>query len=197
MDRAIAACILLLGIGPLALADNPSPEQLIRQLADKNFKVRQAAAKAIQALGPAALPALRKAKDHPDPEVRRRIALWIPKFELAAVVAPKQVTLNLTNQALGKAIDELARQTGYKIDFDRQDRRAQNLCTIHLQNVTFWEGLDQVCRQAESVASLESEMAKVLLLSFAEEAPPHVTYHRAFRIAAKGFVYHKNSSIWR
>lgn len=197
MPRAVATCVLFLGIVPRAMADSRSQEKLIQQLADRNFKVRQAAARAIQALGPEGLPALRKAKDHPDPEVRRRIAKWIPEFELAAAVAPKKVTLNLVNQPMSLAIEELARQTGYRVEFDRQDRRMQKPCTVQVNKVTFWEALDKVCQQAGLVPSPERPQANALSLVFSEEVTPHVAYHRSFRIAATGFMYHRNYSVRR
>src|SRR5689334_14790223 len=119
MFRQLIASFLILGSTPLLLAADAAADksaaQWIEQLGDRNFKVRQEAVKAIEALGPAALPALRQAKNHKDPDVRRRIEQWIPEFETAAVVLPKEVTLKLTNQPLRKAIEELARQTGYKI----------------------------------------------------------------------------------
>src|SRR5579871_5570580 len=89
MYRIVAVAALLIGILSLLPAQETTPtksiEQLIDQLSSQDFKVREAAAKEIEALGPQALPALRKAKDHPDLDVRRRIREWIPKFELQGI----------------------------------------------------------------------------------------------------------------
>src|SRR5262249_32804589 len=51
---------------------------LIEQLGNTRFETREAAAKALRDLGPAVLPDLRKALDHPDVEVRRRLQELIP-----------------------------------------------------------------------------------------------------------------------
>src|SRR5437763_1172528 len=95
----------------------PMVEQLIERLADKTFQVREDAARAIEKLGPEALPVLRKAKDHPDPEVRRRIENWIPRFETAAFIAPSRVSLDLTDRTLRDALRELAKQSGYRFKY--------------------------------------------------------------------------------
>ena len=81
----LAGLLILGSASGLIAADTAgkSAAQLIEQLSDRNFKVREEAARAIENLGPAALPALREAKNHPDPEVRRRIDQWIPQFETA------------------------------------------------------------------------------------------------------------------
>jgi len=48
-------------------------KRLVEQLGSKTFREREAAAKALQKMGPAVLPALRNAaRRHPDAEVRRR-----------------------------------------------------------------------------------------------------------------------------
>jgi HEAT repeat protein len=92
MYRAFAFTALLVGIATFLTAQEPAPgksiAQLIEDLGNQDFNVREAAAKAIEALGPEALPALRKAKDHPELEVRRRIKEWIPKFEMGAAACP-------------------------------------------------------------------------------------------------------------
>jgi HEAT repeat protein len=53
-------------------ADLQLAERLIRQLASADFAERDAAARRLADLGPAAWPALRQALKHDDPEVRRR-----------------------------------------------------------------------------------------------------------------------------
>jgi uncharacterized protein YjbI with pentapeptide repeats len=55
-------------------ADVAKIERLIRQLGSDRFKEREAASKALDALGKPALPLLRKVQNNSDPEVRRRVA---------------------------------------------------------------------------------------------------------------------------
>lgn len=59
-------------------------DRLIEQLGSNKFLKRERASQALQAIGVRALPALRKAAEAADPEVRRRVRL------LLAVLDPKE-----------------------------------------------------------------------------------------------------------
>jgi hypothetical protein len=134
MCRIVAVAALLVGIPSFGPSQEPAPakpiEQLIEQLSSQDFKVREAAAREIETLGPQALPGLRKAKDHPDLEVRRRIREWIPKLEMQAFLAPKRVNLDVKDQPLEKVVTELARQTGYQLELASRDARARKPITL-------------------------------------------------------------------
>jgi len=86
MYSAFIAGTLFLGTAsPLIQAEPPTKpaiDKLIDQLADPDFKVRDQASKAIEALGTDALPRLREAGKQGDAEVRRRIASCIEKIEI-------------------------------------------------------------------------------------------------------------------
>jgi hypothetical protein len=85
MYSAFIASTLFLGTAsPLIQAQPPAKpaiDKLIDQLSDPDFKVRDQASKAIEALGTDALPRLREAEKHGDAEVRRRIATCIERIE--------------------------------------------------------------------------------------------------------------------
>ncbi|HUU59694.1 MAG TPA: HEAT repeat domain-containing protein, partial [Phycisphaerae bacterium] len=78
----------LAAIGRAALAAEPEPakpdaEALIRQLSDDRWKVREEATRKLTAMGPAAVPALRKAMGSDDLEVSTRARMiykWIVGF---------------------------------------------------------------------------------------------------------------------
>jgi hypothetical protein len=192
MYRMGIAWVLLVATGSLALGEDRSPEKLIQQLSDKSFKVRQAAARAIEDLGPQALPALRQALNHPDLEVRRRIQKWIPEFEARALVAAKKVTLNMKDQPVSKILEELSRQTGYKIELDSRARVPKS-CTVQINQGTFWEALDKICLEAGLAPSRFPAAADALVLEPAETGSPLVMYHHAFRVAAVALQYDKSS----
>ncbi len=70
-------CLSLLAQPRQALgepADTAQIERLIRQLGSERFAEREAAGKALDAIGEPALPALRKAQGSSDLEIRRRVA---------------------------------------------------------------------------------------------------------------------------
>src|SRR5581483_5485828 len=88
---------LVLCLAALAWCDEPAPplltvEEWIEQLGNRDFKMREKAAKAIEAAGIDALPALRKARMHKDPEIRKRVEAWLPGLERAVLLSPKLVT---------------------------------------------------------------------------------------------------------
>jgi len=201
MCRHLLAGLLLVAAAPLLLAADAvkekSIEQLIEQLGDRKFQVREQAAKAIEALGPDALPALRKAKDHRDLDVRRRIEKWIPEFEAGAVVAAKRVTLKLTNQPLRKALEEVAMQTGYKLQFDAKASQLQKACNMQLDNATFWEALDRICQEGKLKLNPEPDSQHIMegfQLIPAEKDTRFVARHRAFRVTADSFDYEHSTT---
>ena len=79
--------VALVVVVPAAAAEParaPNFDALIEQLGHVDFKVRDAAADKLQAAGLVAVPALRKAVNHADLEVRRRVADLLPAIETAA-----------------------------------------------------------------------------------------------------------------
>src|SRR5262245_34265288 len=85
-------CLLILGAGLSAVADVPrvetaDAERLVDQLGSSRFAEREAAFKALDALGAAALPALRNAAKSKDAEVRQRAGELLARLERAADAA--------------------------------------------------------------------------------------------------------------
>jgi uncharacterized protein (TIGR03067 family) len=85
----IVTCLLLvLGLPAVASAEAPAPsaaeiDRLIQQLGSHRFAERGAATKALDSVGEAALPALRRAaKEDADAEVRRRAGQLVNRFDL-------------------------------------------------------------------------------------------------------------------
>jgi hypothetical protein len=73
--------LVLAAFAEAAALDSGSPDALVRQLGSKSFSERAAASKALEELGEAALPALQKAADSADAEVRRQAALLVETIE--------------------------------------------------------------------------------------------------------------------
>src|SRR5262249_53300835 len=78
ITRAIRLAMVVFALTPAAFAgndlDDKVVEQLVRQLGDDDFAVREAATKKLEETGPLALPQLRAAMKSTDLEVRRRAA---------------------------------------------------------------------------------------------------------------------------
>jgi hypothetical protein len=82
MLRVTLLLVLLLSLARSACAD-PAAEtnRLVRQLGSSSFAKREAATKALRALGEKALPALKQAATSPDAEVRRRATQLLRPLE--------------------------------------------------------------------------------------------------------------------
>jgi hypothetical protein len=191
MHRVVAFVFLLLGAlsltGSEAPPAKPAVEELIEKLSANDLEVRKAAERSIEALGPEALPALRKAlAGKPSLEVSRRIEKWIPRFELAALSAPKKVTLHVTGRPLEEVIAQLAKQTGYSLTLESDADQGKKPYDFRFAGVPFWEALDTVCARAGMVASSDG---KGLQLKFSDEHSPFVQRHGAFRAVGQGFCF--------
>jgi len=127
-------------------------EQLIKQLGSPKFTVRDRAKKELEAMGPAALAALRKAAKSDDMEPARRAGELVKKLEdkltLDNQLAPKKVHLKLKDVSVLAAVEELSKQSGYPINIDG-DRTglAQRKITLDTGETTFWQAFDQVCQK--------------------------------------------------
>jgi hypothetical protein len=193
--RAVAVPVLLASLTALRADGPPAPkptiEPLIERLADRDFRTREAAAKRIEALGPAELPALRKAKNHKDLEVRRRVAAWIPKLERDLLLAPKLVSLNLTDRPVREAVNALAKQTGYKIDLFQDAAREKQKFSFHFDRVPFWQALDRLCETSSTLLQ-PGYGDEIVRLSFQDRYVPYVFHRGAFRVVATGLNHDRN-----
>ena len=184
--------VLILG-GCLALtclAAEPTPpprpaapnfEAWIDDLGDSDYHKREQALHKLQSQGIAALPALRKAANHPDPEIRRRVVDLIPSLEIAAIISPRRVNLKLANKNLREVFDEVSRQTGLKVDF--WSNNPQQVYSFDLRNVTFWEAVDRISKDTGLVIQ-QGYGDDRIRLSQQNGFVPHVAYDGSFRYAA-------------
>jgi hypothetical protein len=198
VDRTLSWVVLLTGLvlGPGARGNGaadparpaPAVGQWIEQLGHRDFRVREKASKALEELGPEALPALRKAKDHPDPEVRRRLGDLIAPLETTLLLAPKRVTLRLAQKPLRAAVAELTKQTGYKIEvYGGNDNNVYN---FQIDNLPFWDAIDQVCATCGLVVQ-HGWGDERLRLYRQEGQTPYIHHAGLFRVVAEGFNHQR------
>jgi hypothetical protein len=164
-------------------ADRPNLDDLIHRLGDSNFEKREAATKAIEILGPEALPALQKAKDNPDPEIRARVATLIPKI----IVAPQKITLHLKQRPLREALEAVAKREGYTLKVRDDSDRAGVLSDFDFDSVPFWVALDTICSQNGLVEDPYRQEPRAPGLDFWTGPAPYVYHHGPFRLVATGF----------
>jgi hypothetical protein len=186
------------------MADEPPRQKpvavLIQELGSPDFKIREAATKAIETFGPNALPALLKAKEHSDPEVRSRIAAmdWIRRFQFTELMTPKRITLNLRQKPLSAAIDEIARQTGYSLEVENTFDAALKTGDFQIRNATFWEALDKLCLKGGLLPNPDSSNRFSLLAG--RKITPYIAYDGPFRVALESIKFlpegSQRQSIW-
>jgi hypothetical protein len=165
----------------------PSSEavRLVEQLSDADYRRREQAVEQLRRLGPPALPALRAAANHPDAEVRRRVNDLIPILEVEAALAPKRVTLKTSDKPLRQVLDALQDQSGYKIDVFGPN--LEQKISVDFNDVTFWQALDAVSREAGLVLDPNQGIAdgRVRMRS-AEAFAPYLHHSGPFRVSVDG-----------
>jgi hypothetical protein len=154
--RGLAVFVLGWTAGLAAGAEKTTAAEvarLIGQLGSPRYAERQKATRALDALGPAALPALNQAARGKDAEIRRR-ALELLKVigkrvEMETLVGATRVHLVLRDTPVIEAVAQLAKQTRFDIQVGG-DRLvlAKRTITLDTGPTTFWQALDQLCQKA-------------------------------------------------
>ena len=167
---------------------DPAVQKLIEQLGDDDFHVREEASRQLKAVGIPALPALRKALAHPNAEVRRRAGELLPALETAAVLAPKRITFKTADKPIKDAFDEVARQTGYHIEYNVND--PSRLYSFDFHDAPFWEVVDKLGRSAGLV--LQANYGDDHVRLYPQDGySPYVSYAGAFRFSATAFSQYR------
>jgi hypothetical protein len=202
MTRTLAL-VMLVGAALVPALANPAPEpvdpskevgRLIEQMTDRNPQVRESAYKALTAMGAESLPALRRHRDHGDPEVRRRIGILIETKETAARLAPKRVSLHVQGKPIKDVVAELSKQSGYKIDFSSDNAKANGLVQgfdFDLDNVPFWEAVHKISNDAGLSLQSYFRGEGQLTLFAGDRIDPFVASEGIFRVAATGLYYNR------
>lgn len=135
--------------------DPADAERLAQRLGSPRFSEREAAFKALDALGAAALPALRTAAKSSDAEVRQRAGELLAKLERAAdaaeAFAPTKVHLKAADAPLADVVRDLTLQSRVRLQLAREpvDLPVRRV-TIDTGEVSFWEALEALCRQTKT-----------------------------------------------
>ncbi len=126
---------------------------LVGQLGSPRFAERERATRELEALGPAALDALRRAAREGSLEVRRRAAALVRKIErraeTARFLAPTKLRLAFKDVPLYDAITETMLKTGLTIRLNGDAAAlAQRRLTLDTGELPFWEAVDLFAQKA-------------------------------------------------
>jgi hypothetical protein len=163
--------------------------RLIDQLGDTDYRRRDLAERLLRSFGPDLLPELRAAREHSDAEVRRRLDELITTLEAGVMLAPKRVTLDVSKKPLRQALDEVSKQTGYKIEV--WNTNEQQPYSFKFDNVPFWEALDRIS-VAGGLVLQQGYGDQTIRLQAQESYVPHICYDGPFRLVANGFQHNRS-----
>jgi hypothetical protein len=189
-----AALVPIVSGEPQSAPKDPQPnvQPLIEQLGDPDFRKRDEAVEKLRALGVPVVPALRKALGHRDPEVRRRLHDLIPSLETAAILAPKRVTLKMSDKTLREVFDEIQRQAGYRIEF--WGTNTAQPYSFEFKDLTFWQAIDRISREAGLVLQ-QHYGDDVVRLHQQQGHVPYLYHDGAFRFMANNFQHYRNIEL--
>jgi hypothetical protein len=145
-----AAIGLGLGLAAADGGDTTRIEHLITQLGSVRFTEREAASRSLDAIGAAALDALKQARTSDDAELRHRAEELIGKIEMERILAPTKVHLVCKDTRIDDIVAELRKQSGETVSLRAgatQDSSALPI-TFDSSATTYWQALDRFCQAA-------------------------------------------------
>jgi hypothetical protein len=155
--------VCLLGIGIVFLAgigiaqdQDTEIEELIEQLSDDNFVVREQAEKRLVEIGARAIEAVREALEDPDAEVReraQRILAQIERLEQVekAIQPPPSVNIEFDG-TLSDLINQVKEQTGVEIGAGEARNVLDAAVKLTVKDASLFTVMDEICSQLETVS---------------------------------------------
>jgi len=178
---------------PMPLVSNKTDAavaELIKNLGDDDYRIREKAGRELVAQGEKVLPQLRTALRQTDsPEVQRRLAVMIRKLDTDRLTTPKRVTMKLKNTTVKAALDTITKQTDYKIDFSGS---SEDKFDFEFDNTPFWVAIDKIANTAGCVVYAEYDDSTIRVYN-QEALNPYVAYAGPFRFLATNI--NSNDSI--
>ena len=138
------AGLALLGNGAIGA----EPDDSIGRLSSRSYAERDAATKALDALGSAAIPALQKARaESSDPEVQLRVNSLIARIQrradsIAAVQA-RPVSFDFKDRPLNSAVADLRLKTGIPLVLDPSVKDKLRPITLKADDLPPWEAVEK------------------------------------------------------
>lgn len=184
-----AALVSLWLLTSFAAADKDDAERidkLIEQLGSSNFQEREAATKALDAIGTPALEKLRKAAQGDDVEVSRRAGDLVKRIEkrgeTSRVLTPKRVHLVYKDAPLKDALEDFKKKSGYDIQLQELDNKlADRKVTLDTGDVTFWEAFDKFCEKAGLMQATAQDLMAPIMRQMEEQQRRMMEMQKAAR----------------
>lgn len=174
---------------------DPATKKLIDDLGGDDWRARERAGKALEALGEKALPQMKAALLATDnPEARQRLSVLVRKMDRARLTEPKRVTFSAKGQTAQQAYQEIAKQTGYRVEFnDGADRNAAKL-ELEFDGTPFWQALDAVANASGHMVNADNGDDIVRVYNQGQTSP-YVAHAGAFRFVATNINSSRNVQL--
>jgi hypothetical protein len=171
---------------------DPALKQMLDDLGSDDWRTREKAGRDLEALGQKALPHMRKALLTTDnPEVQRRLEVLVRKMDRARLIEPKRITLSMKDKTAKEFFDEIAKQTGYKIEFGGGPDTKHS---FEFNNTPFWQAVDAVANASGFTVYAEYEDETVRVYNN-DAMNPHVAYAGPFRFVATNISSNRNVQL--
>jgi hypothetical protein len=180
---------------------DPATLKLVEALGSESYREREKAGKDLEAKGDKALPDLRRALAATDsPEITRRLTTIVRRMDHDRLVSPKYVTMSLKDKTAKAALDEISKQTGYRIQFNNNGGGlpgggAEPKFSFEFDKTSFWQAIDKVADQAGLGVYAEYDDEIVRVNSNQDAHNPHVSYAGPFRFIATGINSNRNVQL--
>ena len=196
----------LLPAGPPASAPLASEKpadanvvKLIMDLGNDDYRIREKAGRELAALGEKALPGMRTALLATDnPEVQRRLAVLVRKLEHDRLVTPKKITMARKERTVKEALDEISKQTGYKIEFSGGGGIGAGSGDLkhsfEFEETPFWVAVDKVASAAGCVVYTDYD-DEIIRVYNQDAMNPYVAYAGPFRFLATNINSNKSVQL--
>lgn len=180
---------------PTKVATNsPDPElkRLIEDLGSDDYRAREKAGAELAKKGDKALPHMRAALlATDDPEVQRRLAVLVRKMDRERLVEPKRVTYSAKDKTAKEIFAEIAKQTGYKIEFNDGSEAKYS---FEFNNTPFWQAADAVANAVGFTIYAEYDDDSIRVYNN-DTTNPHVAYAGPFRFVATNIQTSRNVQL--
>lgn len=171
---------------------DPAIAALVADLGSDDYQIREEAGKKLAKMGEKALPDLRRALDTSENlEVSRRLTVLVRKLDYDRLVNPKRVTLKVKDKSAKEIMDVIAKQTGYKIEYNGGGDQKYS---FDFENVAFWPAMDQVATAAGLSVNPGYDDDSIHLYQQNSQSP-WVSYSGPFRLVANNISTSKNIQL--
>ena len=189
----LGAC--LVSLMTLVLAISPDAASLVARLVSGTLAEREESARALEAMGREAVPALEAALRSPDAEVRSRVLSVWERIQRTLLVRPAMVRIEGDGRPLVDVVRSIGEQGGFSLQVSQRDP-ARLVNAREPRPMPFWEAVDLLGLVGARFPTANPRGGRFPTLEFggSEDTCPS-TISGPFRIKLKSIHDHRDRSL--